>query len=308
MHLSGYLTQLAAGQAADPAVLGAFAELVAAVPRDGFETATADRRALVALVEAGRIDEARQLAVAAAAARSSRQFDAAGLRAWAEALVALDESGAGGLDVGALLVDGPLTALANDAALAEVAALETTVTALAATASVTALDGSTVESVILRWMLSAVRSGEAAAVRRVSLVRRAVPLVVDTVDATPSTLALSGPLPWPEGVEGASLALQGETETSLDLVVDGDRWHARISTNDLPAPGRYAVVVRFTAGPSIESQDHAVVTARMPLPPLPADHELQPLSDRARGWVFLVDRRAPALRGLLGRVASRLRR
>lgn len=340
VHLSGYLEQLPAGEVADPAVVAAFAALMRVVPRSGFSSAAADRRALMALAEAGRIEDARVLAVAAARARASRQYDADGLAGWAAALGALESvrvdagwpasrasgvAGAGpstaagaGLDLGALLVEGPLTALANDAALADVEALRPTVRALAATDSVRVADAAAVESVILRWMLLAVRSGDAEAVARVSLVRRAVPLVVDTVDAGPQSLDLGGPLPWPDALDGARLVLRAEGRD--DVVQDravrlpgstpdaSARWSATVSSADLAGSGRYAVLVRFSAGDAVEPQEHAVVTARMPLPPLPADHELQPLSDRARGWVFLVDRRAPAARGLLGKVASRLRR
>ncbi|GAA4265379.1 glycosyltransferase family 2 protein [Frondihabitans peucedani] len=310
VHLSGYLGSLESGESADPEVLAAFAALLAEAPRVAVERATADRRALIALAEAGRIEEARSLAVAAASARVARSFDAAGLVAWARAFEALDADG-GGLDLVALLREGPLTALANDAALVSADELGPVVAALAGAPSVATADTEAWESAILRWMLAAVRSGDPAAVRRVSLVRRGLPLVVDTVDVSPASLELSGPLPWPEALDGAVLLLRSEAgtaEPSLSASPTGDRWRASVAAAELPAPGRYSALVRFSAGPSVQPQDHEVVTARMPLPPIPDGSLLQPLSDRARGWVFLVDHRAPAARGLLGKVASRLRR
>lgn len=308
VHLSGYLTRLAPGEAPDAEVLAAFAALMAAVPREAVETAAADRRALIALADTGRIEDARALAIAAASARAERHYDAAGLAAWARAVVALEEANSS-LDLTSLLREGPLTALANDAALHSADELEPAVALLAGTATVSSADGSSWESAVLRWMLAAVRSGDASAVRRVSMVRRGLPLVVDTVDVSPEALALSGPMPWPEALEGASLVLRGgDGDRILPVRVDGVRWRATVSTVDLPSPGRYAVLVRFSAGSSIPTQDHEVVTARMPLPPVPEGSRLQPLSDRSRGWAFLIDHRAPVARGLLGKVASRLRR
>jgi hypothetical protein len=313
VHLSGYLTQLAPGEPADPVVLAAFAALMAEAPREAVEGATADRRALIALAESGRIDAARALAVAAAAARSEHHYDATGLSAWAEGFVALEagrgEQDPAALDLESLLREGPLTALANDAALAAAAELAPAIAALAASSTVRAVDGSGWDSAILRWILAAVRTGDADAARRVSLARRAVPLVVDTVDVSPDALALSGPLPWPDALDAAALVLRGaDGDVLVPLRADGDRWRASVAAAGLPSAGRFAVLVRLSAGPSVETQDHEVVTARMPLPPVADGHLLQPLSDRARGWVFLVDHRAPASRGLLGRVVSRLRR
>lgn len=314
VHLSTYLRQLEEGAGLSPEVAEALTAMLAVVPRDAFESATADRRALFALVEAGDIGRARSFARSSARARDERSHDSGALEEWSRALAALEHGPAASIDLERLAVDGPLTALANDAALAAVEDLVPVVSVLAGTTAISTLDPGGVESEILRWMLEAVRASDADAVRRVSLVRRATPLVVEGVEVQPDRLLLAGPAPWPEALLGAVLVLRSDAgdDIPLALALEEGRWSAEVRAQELPTSGRYRVLARFTAGDSVGAQEHAVVTARMPLPPVPEGSALQPLSDRKNGWVFLLDyrdaSRGGVLSGLRAKARARLRR
>jgi len=152
-------------------------------------------------------------------------------------------------------------------------------------------------------------------VQLVSTVRHLAPLVVDEAHPDAGGLTLSGSVagPVPDGVsldmvltatptENATVTGAGSAGTQAVLRVDhrASRWSLRLENGDV-VTGRHRAVVRISfRGLRL---DFPVVTARMPLPPVPSGVQLQPLADRADGWRFLVDRRVPS-----GHFARRLLR
>lgn len=296
VHIDRYVAQLD-DDVASVEVTDAAHRLLDALDPAVLDVVAPERRCLFALLWIGEHEEAVRFARAV----HRRDLDAAAfLTAWTAALrllcatVSLPE-----LDRAALVSQGLLTALLHAAEAVDAVQLVTVVgdSARLVERSAPSTDGS---SEVLGALLEAVVADDPVAVRLVSELRRYVPLVVDTVVPDRGALALEGPADRPDLLGGAALVLRSAERTvSAPLRTDGARWSATVTSAQLDE-GRWSVSVRVRLGS--RSVQVPVVTARMPLPPLGADHLLQPLSDRRDGWRFLVDRRRQ--RSLLGRVRA----
>ena len=301
-------------------VIRAVHDLLAVVPTEDRQALRAERRALWFAVANGAGEIAVRLASALHDARDDRDVPPVLLRAWVDVIRSvgvLGEEAVFALDRGSLVNDGPLVLLANRAEHTDVSVLGSAVTDLGPLTA-----GAEGNSELLRAMAGAVHGQDPLAVQLVSMVRHLAPLVVDEAHPDAGGLTLSGPVAGtvPDGVsldmvltatptENATLTGAGAAGTQAVLRVDhrSSRWSLRLENGDI-ATGRHRAVVRISfRGLRL---DFPVVTARMPLPPVPSGVQLQPLADRADGWRFLVDRRVPSghfARRLLRAARARLR-
>lgn len=273
-------------------VTSAVRRLLGVIPEVDREGLRAERRTLWFLVANGTADVAVRLASAMHEGQGHHGVPLPLVHAWAAAIRSADALGRQAefaLDREKLVNDGPLVLLANRAEHTDVSVLEAAVTDLSAL--ITDVGG---RSEVLRAVAEAVRALDPIGVGLVSGARHLAPLVVDRARPGVGSLTLSGPL-GTEVPEGASLELTvtgaGGVETRLGLDHEGDRWWLGVEDDDVQR-GRNRTTFRIAfRGRHLELP---VVTARMPLPPVPADVQLQPLADRADGWRFLIDRRAPS--------------
>ncbi|MFJ4297481.1 glycosyltransferase family 2 protein [Curtobacterium sp. NPDC089689] len=300
VHIDRYFEQLDEAEAPTPAVITALLDLLWLLDISVINDVAAERRCLFALLLIGRYDVAVRFATAT---RLGGSADGARLVAWAEAMNALVASMVlPDLDRPTLIADGLLKSMLHDA---ESVALDLLTPVMRG--SSTLADRAPLQtrrrSELEEGIRAAVAADDARAVRLLSELRHHAPVVVDRVTTMPRDLELSGPARAPHLLDGATLSLRSDGSTvSSVVVVAGNRWSAQISGDDLGA-GRWSVSIGLHVG-TVEVRI-PLVTARMPLPPVPADHLLQPLSDRKDGWRFLLDRRNPP--GLLGRITSRIR-
>ncbi|PYY59535.1 hypothetical protein DEJ17_07280 [Curtobacterium sp. MCSS17_011] len=297
-------------------VIGAVHDLLAIVPTTGRAALRAERRALWFAVANGAADLAVRLASALHDAREDREVPPALLSAWADVIRLVGVLGGSAvftLDRASLVNDGPFVLLANRAEHTESPVLGSAVTELG---RVTAgIDG---HSELLRAVAGAVHVQDPLALRLVSAVRHLAPLVVDEARPDTGGVTLGGPVVGtvPDSVSlemvlTATATATGPGAAGAEVVLrldhDRSRWSLRIGNEDV-ATGRHRVAVRIAfRGLRL---DFPVVTARMPLPPVPDGVQLQPLADRADGWRFLVDHRAgsaPLARRLLRAARARLR-
>lgn len=272
------------------------AALVAAIPLDGLCRVAPSRRTFWSLVVDGRLSEALTFAAALGDDDATVR-----LRAWCSGLAMLSNASHSAIDVPALVRDGLLPTLVNDAdavAPPDLAAMLGILGAVTSAEPAAAAD-------LPRAMLAALREGRPADLVTVSALRRAVPLVVDRVDAGPVALEIAGTTPHGQAVPRADIVLVSADEVvPVPLFRDepSARWVATVPAGPL-SPGRWQVGVRFAGVSGV----FPVVTARMPLPPVGAGHVLQPLADRQDGWRFLIDRRQEesGFRALIARIRRR---
>ena len=282
--------------AATSAVAAALAPLVAAIGLGGLADVAPQRRALWHLVLDGGWVAAVRFAVGTGSADATERT-----AAWIDALTTLGGADRTSTDaVAALVADGLLPALVNAADDVDPAVIGAWLPRLRALPLPDDGDG------LVGVMADAIRAGGPEALVVASRLRHVVPLVVDRAEPTGTGLGLGGPLRGQAAPPGLTLVVSGgELRLPVTIDDDGRRWQADLGADGL-AVGRHTVeVVSEPSGVRLP-----VVTARMPLPPLPAADPLQPLADRRDGWRFLVERRAAPQRGLgsvLRRVTRRLR-
>jgi hypothetical protein len=302
VHIDRYLGQLPAGGEVPAEVRQATAALLAELDPSASDATAPERRALFALLWA---DEYEAAAAFAAALRTRETDPGNLLREWGRAISVLAGTAGGPpLDRASLVLDGLVRTFLHTADRVRPEVLPELVSAASKPVRTVASPGNH-PSELVAAVSRAVAADDAAAVRLISSLRHHAPIVVDEVLPTADDLTVTGPAPMSDLADGAALALRapsGSVDVTLVRTSDG-RWRGRIDALSLD-PGRWVVSARFRL--STIDVEVPVVTARMPLPPLPDTHLLQPLSDRRDGWRFLVDRRAS--QGLLGKARSVLGR
>lgn len=294
-HLDRFLRSDPSTDAVE-AVTTAARRLLRTLDTRDLDAVPAHRRVLWLLVEHGLRDSAVAFAVAAASEDVGQRLDA-----WVHAVV--DIADVDRRAASALATEGLLPAMVNGADALDEAAVTDHLRALG-DLTIVPSGGTLVEAVA-----AAVAERDAAAVRAISALRRMVPLMVSEVRASEHGVSVFGPAPLAVLGRRSTLVFSGPDSVEVEMRGAGSvpGWTAVASATLIATPGRYRVRITVEG----ISGDFPVITARMPLPPVGPTAPIQPLADRADGWSFLVDRRAPGRLGAVGlakRFRERLRR
>ncbi|MGG7308124.1 glycosyltransferase family 2 protein [Curtobacterium sp. AB451] len=295
LHLSRFLRATPAERVRSSGALSAVERLIAATPHWSLPVATPHKQVLWCLVAAGELEAAVRFNELEERARERDVYDDESFNAWVDSLeiILARPDVLEKVPRARLLVEGLATLLLHHAHDVDRRVIDALTDRVARAGLFSQIDPGEIKRGPVRQIVLALRAGTTGAAWLISTSIR-TRLVAEEVVLDRGGALLSGPSLSVEGVRLTLIARpQGAGPGSVRLLpqTSTDRWAVRVPAGSL-ALGRWDLVGELAIGDA--TVEVPVVTARMQLPVPERTDRIRVLSDRARSWRVVLERRRAA--------------